>query len=100
MSRRTNRFSPADTTTRVSSSITTFIMIQRLQLYIGCVSGISGSGHTRMSHPDFSNISGTLTTRSGLMSSLPGASGWNVASMCMGCVSWTSTSCTAYSSPR
>src|SRR5665648_879078 len=75
------RSSPFETITRCSSSITTFMLIQREQLYIGCVSGMSGSGQTRMSQPAFSNRSGTLAQRVGCTSSLPGASGEKVAAM-------------------
>src|SRR5665647_3753408 len=81
------RSSPFATITRSSSSITTFMLIHREQLYIGCARGMSGSGQTRMSQPAFSNRSGTLAQRVGCTSSLPGASGEKVASMCTGCVS-------------
>lgn len=70
-----NVSSPLETITRSSSNISTFMLIHLLQLYMGWLSGIKGSGHTRISQPLLLNISGTFGTRSGLTRSLPGARG-------------------------
>ncbi len=46
------------------------------------------------------NWRGSSETRSGLISTLPGASGISVASMCIGCVSSYSWTWMRYASPR